>query len=129
MDKASQILAQGAFPGVRRSYRALADYGQGRRSMAEKAQSQQYLTPGEESALVKFLLQMSDLGLPVRIKFIPFLAFVATHQQLATDRLVKPPGKNWAKAFERRHPETAARRVTALDWNRHDKNIAAKITH
>lgn len=56
---------------------------------------------------------MSDLGQPVQIKFIPFLAFVATRQRPAIDRPLKPPGKNWAKAFENRHPETGARRVTA----------------
>jgi hypothetical protein len=140
MDKASQVLAQGVPPDVRTSYRALADHGnvpsstlhhraRGRRSIEEKAQSQQYLTPWEETALVNFLLQMSDLGQPVRIKFIPSLAFVATRQRPAADRPPKPPGKNWAKAFESRHPETAARRVMALDWNRHDNNILGKITH
>ncbi|KAF2843877.1 hypothetical protein T440DRAFT_437090, partial [Plenodomus tracheiphilus IPT5] len=123
MDKARQALARGIPPGVRRSYRALADHG------GDKAQSQQYLTPWEESALVKFVLQMSDLGQPVRIKYIPTLAFVATHARPPIDRPLKPPGKNWAKAFEKRHPETAARRVTAMDWNRHDNNIADKITH
>jgi hypothetical protein len=97
--------------------------------MQDKAQSQQYLTPWEESALVKFILQMSDLGRPVRIKHIPSLAFVATRGRPATNRPCKPPGKNWAKAFEKRHPETAARRVTALDWNRHENNIAGKMTH
>jgi hypothetical protein len=96
-------------------------------SMQDKAQSQQYLTPWEESALVKYILQMSDLGRPVRIKHIPSLAFVATRGRPATDRPPKPPGKNWAKAFEKRHPQTAARRVTALDWNRHDANIASKM--
>ncbi|KAL6174359.1 hypothetical protein ACJQWK_00490 [Exserohilum turcicum] len=83
--------------------------------MQDKAQSQQYLTPWEQSALVKFILHMSDLGRPVRIKYIPSLAFVATRSRPVTDRPSKPPGKNWAKAFEKRHPETAARRVTALD--------------
>jgi hypothetical protein len=64
----SQVLAQGVPPGVPRSYRALADHGdvplctlhhraRGRRSIEEKAQSQQYLTP---------ILQVSDLGQPVR---------------------------------------------------------------
>ena len=48
---------------------------------------------------------MSDLGRPVRIKYIPSLAFVATRGRPATDRPPKPPGKNWAKTFERRHPE------------------------
>jgi hypothetical protein len=73
MDRASQVLAQGVPPGVPRLYRALIDYGnipcftlhhraRGRRSMEEKAQSQQYLTPWEEDVLIKYLLQMSDLG-------------------------------------------------------------------
>jgi hypothetical protein len=140
MDKARQVLALGVPPGVRRSCRALADQGGvphttlhhralGRPSMQDKAQSQQYLTPWEESALVKFILQMADLGQPVRIKYIPSLTFVATRARPPTDRPLKPPGKNWAKAFEKRHPETAARRVSALDWNRHDNNIADKMTH
>ena len=76
MDRASQVLAQGVPLGVPTSYRALADHGKvpratlhhracGLRSMEEKAQSQQYLTPWEEDVVVKFLLQMSDLGHPV----------------------------------------------------------------
>lgn len=82
MDKARQVLAQGVPSGVPRSYRTLADHGgvacstlhhraRGRPSMQDKAQGQQYLTPWEESALVKFILHMSDLGRPVRIKHIP----------------------------------------------------------
>ncbi|KAF1963984.1 hypothetical protein BU23DRAFT_395750, partial [Bimuria novae-zelandiae CBS 107.79] len=116
MDKASQVLSQGLPPGVAVSYRALADHGDvprstlhshahGRRSMEEKARSQQYLHPWEEDALVKFLLQMSDLGQPVRIKFIPFLAFCITRERTETSRPCKPPNKNWARAFEKRHPE------------------------
>jgi hypothetical protein len=88
----SQVLAQGLPPAVTTSYRALADHSevprstlharaQGRRSIEEKAQSQQYLSLWEEDALVKFLLQMSDLGQPVRIKFIPFLAFCVACQR------------------------------------------------
>lgn len=76
-DRASQVLAQGVPPGVPKSYRALADHGgvphstlhhraRGRRSIEQKAESQRYLTPLEENAVVKFLLQMSDLGQPVR---------------------------------------------------------------
>lgn len=45
------------------------------------------------------------------------------------DRPHKPPSKNWVRAFKKRHPETQARRVKALDWNRHEKNIYWKITH
>jgi hypothetical protein len=57
------------------------------------------------------------------------LAFVATRARPLADRPLNPPGKNWPKAFEKRHPETAARRVAALDWNRHETIIAGKITH
>jgi hypothetical protein len=72
MDKASRVLAQPVPPSLSESYRARADRGRvpyttlhyrarGRRSIEEKAQSQQYLAPYED-ALVHFLLQMSDLG-------------------------------------------------------------------
>jgi hypothetical protein len=125
---------------VRRSYRTLAEHGgvarstlhrrdHGGPSDKDKADSQLYLKPWEESALVKFILHMSDLGQPVRIKYIPALAFVATRARPPADRPLNPPGKNWPKAFEKRHPETAARRVTALDWNRHETNIVGKMTH
>jgi hypothetical protein len=140
MDRASQALAQGVPPGVPNSYRALADHSHvarstlhhrahGRRSIEEKAQSQQYLTPWEEDVVVKFMLQMSDLGHPIRIKFIPSIAFNVTRQRSKADRPLKPPGKNWAKALENRHPQLQARRLGALDWNRHEKNIYEKVIH
>src|SRR5262249_24290333 len=99
------------------------------RSIEQKAESQQYLTRWEENAVVKFLLQMTDLGQPVRIKYIPQIAFSVTRQRPTTDRPPKPPRRNWAKAFENRHPELKARRVKALDWNRHERNTYEKITH
>ncbi|RII22709.1 hypothetical protein CUC08_Gglean013427 [Alternaria sp. MG1] len=140
MDKASRALAQPVPPSLSDSYRARADRSgvphttlhhraRGRRSIEEKAQSQQYLAPYEEDALVRFLLQLSDLGQPVRIKYIRFLAFCVTGQRSETDRPLKPPGKNWTRGFEKRHPETQARRVKALDWSRHEKNTYWKITH
>jgi hypothetical protein len=140
MDRASQVLAQGVPPGVPRSYRALADHSDvprstlhhrahGRPSVEKKAQGQQYLKPWEEDVVVKFLLQMSDIGQPIRMKFIPSIAFIATRKRPVADRPLKPPGKNWAKALENRHPELQARRVSALDWNRHEKNIYWKVIH
>ena len=72
---------------------------------------------------------MSYLGQPVRMKHIPALAFCAVQQRPESRRPSNPLGKNWAKAFENRHPELQVRRVKALDWNRHDKNIYEKITH
>jgi hypothetical protein len=71
---------------------------------------------------------MSDLGKPVRIKFIPSLAFRVACRRL-TGRPSKPPGKNWARAFEKRHPQVKARRVGAIDWKRHGSNIHDKIVH
>jgi len=126
MDRASQVLTQGVPPGVPSSYRALADHNnvlrsilhhraRGRRSIEEKAQGQQYLTPWEEDVVVKFLLQMSDIGQSIRIKFIPSIAFIATRKRPIADRPFKAPGKNWAKALKNRHLILRARRVSALD--------------
>ncbi|KAF2827734.1 hypothetical protein CC86DRAFT_290245 [Ophiobolus disseminans] len=123
MDRASRVLSQGLPPGVPASYRVLADHSNG------KAQSQQYLRSWEEDAPVRFLLQMADLDQPVRVKFVPSLAFcIARHRAEAT-RPSKPPGKNWARAFEKRHPNMHARRVKALDWNRHERSIYWKMSH
>jgi hypothetical protein len=98
----------------------------GRPSRKEKDQSQQYLTPSEEKAVVKFLLHMAKLGQPVRIKYMPSLAFCIASKR-STNRPLKPPGRNWPQPFERRHPELKARRVKALDWDRHPNNIYNKI--
>lgn len=95
--------------------------------MCEKAQRQQYLTKEEEKALVTFLLLMSNLRHPVRIKYIPSLAFSLARQRFTT--VDKPPGKNWARAFEKRHPELKARRVKSMDWKRHENNTYDKILY
>jgi hypothetical protein len=140
MDRASQVLAQGVPPGVPKSYRALADHGhvphstlhhraRGRPSMEDKAQGQQYLKLYEEEVIIKYLLQMSDFGYPIRMKFIPLLAFNITRYRPTTERPLKAPGRNWAKALERRHSELVVRRVKALDWNCYEKNIYGKIIH
>jgi hypothetical protein len=126
MDRASQALAQGVPPGVPESYRALADHRNvprstlhhracGRPSIEAKAQDQRCLKPYEEDVVVKYLLQMSDLGQPIRMKFIPSIAFSVTRHRPTTDRPLKPPGRNWTKALEKRHPELIARRVKPLD--------------
>jgi hypothetical protein len=64
MDRASQALVLDLPPGMPDTYAARAEHGQvplstlhhrakGRRSIEEKAQSQQYLTQCEEKALIK----------------------------------------------------------------------------
>ena len=73
---------------------------------------------------------MSNFGQPVRIKHIPSLALsIARQRSIVTDNPTKPPGKNWARAFEKRNPELKARRVRSIDWKRHAKNIYVKIAH
>ena len=72
---------------------------------------------------------MAHIGRPLPMKYIPAIAFRATRHRLVADRPRKPPGKNWAKAFENRHLELRARRVKVIDWNRHEKNIGEKITY
>lgn len=128
MDKASQALAQGVPTGMSSLYRAVADHSgvpcstlyypaHGRQSIEAKAQAQQYLAPFEEKAVVQFILQMAKLGTLVRIKYIPSIALTATRHRPEADRSVKPPNKDWAKAFENRHSELKARKVKALDWS------------
>jgi hypothetical protein len=135
MDRASQVLAEGFPVDLPQTWAARSEYAgvplttlyyraRGRPSEKEKAQQQQYLTPAEEKALVAFLLLMSNLGYPVRIKYIPSLAFTLARQRSPT---AKPPGKNWPRAFEKRHPELKARTVKAIDWKRHGNNTYPKI--
>jgi hypothetical protein len=138
MDPASRALAQALPAGVRDTYAARSEHSNvpistlvhrsnGRRSREDHAQSQQYLTREEEKALVKFLLLMSSLSQPVRIKFMRSLALSIVCQRSPEGRLVKPPGKNWPRAFEKRHPELQARKVKSIDWKRHENNVYDKI--
>jgi hypothetical protein len=71
---------------------------------------------------------MSNLGQPVRIKYIPSIAFLASRHTSIQDRPLKPPSRNCAKALEKRNPVLKARRVKALDRKRHERNIYDKIT-
>lgn len=106
MDRASQVLAQSLPTDVPKTWAALSERGgvplttlyyraHRRQSMQEKAQGQQYLAPEEEKALITFLLLMSDLGQPVRVKYISSLAFSIARQRsiVSTDGPVKPPNK------------------------------------
>jgi hypothetical protein len=80
--------------------------------------------PSGEKALVAFLILMSNFDYPVRIKYIPSLALILARQRSPT---AKPPGENWPRAFEKRHPVLKARMVKAIDWKRHGNNTYPKI--
>lgn len=136
MNRVSQMLTQASLD-VPRTYATLAERGdvplstlhhrdKGRRSIEEKAQSQQYLTSDEEKAVIKFLLLMSNLEQSVRIKFIPSLVFYVARNRLK-NKSIKPSSKNWARSFEKRHSELKAKTVKAIDWKRHGNNIYDKI--
>ncbi|KAF2177634.1 hypothetical protein K469DRAFT_602423 [Zopfia rhizophila CBS 207.26] len=134
MDPASIALSEGREPNEPRTYTALSERhnvshttlwnrAHGLPSIREKAESQQYLTPTEEKALARYLIQMSDIGYPVLMKCIRSLAFIIARQRSATAVTIKPLDKNWPKAFEKRHPELHSRK------SRYDNNIYDKITH
>jgi hypothetical protein len=140
MDRASQVLVEGLPAGQRPSFVALAKWGNipystlnhranGRPSIKDKARRQPYLTPEEETALAQYLKRRADIGYPIPVKQIPSLAFIIASRRSTTHKPIKPPGKNWPKAFERRQPALKSRKVKAVDWNRHDNNIYDKITH
>jgi len=139
-DRASRALVEGNLPGEPRTYDAISKRSnvpvstlqhraKGRCSREDKSKSQLYLNPQEKKALENFLKLKSDLGNHVRIKFIPSLAFSIARQRTATDKSIKPPGKIWAKGFKKRYSVLKSRRVRAIDWNRHERNIYDKITH
>ena len=142
MDRASQVLAQSPPSGVPRTWATLSERSgvplttlyyraHKRQSIKQKAQGQQYLAPEEEKALIIFLLLISDFGQPVRVKYIPSLAFSITRQRsfFTKDNRIKPPNKNWPRAFKKHNPELKARRVRVIDWKHHENNIHVKITH
>jgi hypothetical protein len=81
------------------------------------------------------MLRMTDNGFPIPIKYLRSLAVVIACQRTsifqapAAHETIRPPGKNWPQAFCKRHPELKSKRVKALDWSRHDKNIYGKVRH
>jgi hypothetical protein len=116
-DRASKVLAEVSLPGEPRTYDAISKRSgvrlttlyhrhYGRRSKEEKAQGQQYLTPLEEKALEKYLKLIANLGNPVQIKCLPSLAFSIARQRSTTQKVTKPPNKNWAQAFQKHHPHS-----------------------
>jgi hypothetical protein len=140
MDPASVALTEGLEPDEPKTYTALSkrhkvarttlwNRAHGQSSKEEKAERQQYLTPVEEKALANYVIRMSNIGYPIRIKYIASLAFIIARRRSSVDIPIKPPGKNWHKAFEKRNPELNSRKVKAVDWKRHDNNIYNKVSH
>lgn len=138
MDRASQVLAQDLPTGIRRTYATLSDRGNApisilyhrdreRRSKEELARSrQQYLTPEEEKALVKFLFLMYSFGHPVQINFMRSLVFGIGRRRSKTSP-IKRPGPTWSRAFEKRHLELKSMRIKPINWKWHDSHIYDKV--
>ena len=107
----------------------------GRPSRAQKAISQQYLTPEEEIELREYLIRCHRNGHPIRVKALPYLALViacqrsSTLQTPAADQPLQAPSNNWPQGFYLRHPEVKTKRLKALDARRCGPNIYEKVVH
>jgi DDE superfamily endonuclease len=101
-------------------------HARGRPTRRDKADSQQYLTPREEKALLEYVLRMDQRGYPLPVKFLGSIAHVIKRQRSSAFQVpaandgIRPPGKNWPQGFYKRYPELKARKVRPLDWARHD---------
>jgi hypothetical protein len=133
MDPVSRALTQAIPHGVRDTLRGRAEHfgvsrstlhdrKNGRPSIKAKAEGQQYLTPCEKNAIVRFVLQMAELGQDVRIKHLPSLAFT-----VATNIPLEAPCNDWPRGFKKRNPDLMIKRKHALDWKRY--NIYEKTEH
>lgn len=71
---------------------------------------------------------MGAVGTPVRVKYIPALAFCIASRR-ATKRPSEPPKKNWPQAFRRRHPQLKSKNNRPMPWERHDNSIYDKVVH
>jgi Tc5 transposase DNA-binding domain len=100
---------------------------QGRPTLKDKAVRQQYLTPCEEGALVRYVLEHAERGYPLPVKSLRSLALVIARHRGSDDRDLHLPGKNWPQGFYKRHPILKAKTLKALDRARHDHNIYGKI--
>ena len=104
----------------------------GRQTRRQRAVQQQLLTPQQEKALVNHLLRLSRNGFPARVKHLQYFAGTLLRQRdtarpsSSNNHL---PGKDWPQAFCKRHPKIKAARVKAIDWQRYEKNIRAKVEH
>jgi hypothetical protein len=56
------------------------------------------------------------------------LSYSIARQRSAANKPKKAPGKNWARAFGKRHPELKAGTVRSINWKRYENNIFRKIT-
>ncbi|KAF5852288.1 hypothetical protein GGP41_001014 [Bipolaris sorokiniana] len=84
------FIASSVPPDASKSYRSLADYrGVPYTTLYYRNRGHHSIEEKKEKVLVKFLLQMSDLRQPMRIKYIPSLAFVIAHKRPKTRQPLK----------------------------------------
>lgn len=67
----------------------------GRPTLKDKAIRQQYLTPCEEEALVRYVLEYAERGYPLPVKSLRSLALVIARRRGSADLDLHLPGKNW----------------------------------
>jgi hypothetical protein len=86
-----------------------------RATRKDRGGKQRYLRPSEEKAHSRFSLQWSHHGNTVRIKLLPLRIFSNARQPFTRYQAIKPPDRNWAQGFEKRHPGLKPRKIKAMD--------------
>jgi Tc5 transposase DNA-binding domain len=99
----------------------------GRLTLKDKAIRQQYLTPYEEEALVRYVLEYAKRGYPLPAKSLRSLALIIARRRGSNDPNLHLSGKNWPQGFYKRHLILKAKTLKALDRARHDHNVYGKI--
>ncbi|KAJ6284334.1 hypothetical protein J3E71DRAFT_360473 [Bipolaris maydis] len=102
MNLASETIAQSLPNGVRNTY-------------AARSEHDNYSNREKEKALGKLLLLMSNLGQPVRVKYLRSLA-LSINRQRSMKKSIKRPRKIWPRVSEK-----------LIDWKRHQNNIHKKM--
>jgi hypothetical protein len=88
----------------------------GRQTRHQQAEREQ------EKVLVDQLLRLHRNCYPALVKHLRSFAGVLMNNG-------QVPAKDWPQAFYKRHPELKAASMKAIDWQRHMKNIQAKVEH
>ncbi len=87
---------------------------EGRQARAKAHEKEQRLAPGEEQALLEWVLRLQKWGWPPRVEQSRFMA----NELLRSRNDYNPVGINWAQKFMRRHPIIRTAYIPPLDKER-----------
>lgn len=92
----------------------LVDRIHGKQSHSVAHENEQRLSPGEEAALLAWILRLQAWGWPPRVEQVRSMANELLNAKGDKD----PIGKNWPKKFISRHPEIKSVYIAPLDKER-----------